>query len=609
MKSVAKYSILILLLFITSSYLIAQNDKEKIIVAYVNNFAKYTTWPNENLLDSFKIVVLSNNENLINEFLDFSIKRKIKDRPVKVLTNFPLNREIESRINLNAQIVLLTAEKLKDYDEIYDSIEGKPILLVSEEYNDKRFVMINLFRSKEGQLLFEVNNANIINQKLAINPEILLAGGTEIDVAGLYRRSQVHLRNMQKRIDRMEDSLEFLNFNIKKSLEQINKQEFELQNQNKILEEREKRTDSLQKVFYSQKEILKLQKDSIKIKNDFLTDLLTKIDQQKRELKNQEQYLKSKLKQIEKLNSEIELKNTELGDQGQIINRQRLVLKLSVVVGVFVVFLIITILISFRNNKLKSKLLVKQKEEIEEKLIELNRLNLKLKNADQYKSIFLASMSHELRTPLNSIIGYTGILLMGMTGNLNNEQNKQLLKVKNNANHLLSLINDILDISKIEAGKVELNNEEFKLIDVVNEVIESIQPLASEKNITITNEVNKYILITTDKRRLKQVILNLVSNAVKYNNDGNVDIFSEYLSENYFRFSVKDAGIGISEFELAKLFQPFQQIDSSLTRKNSGTGLGLYLCRKLMSLLGGYIAVKSELGKGSEFYFEMPLKI
>ncbi len=601
MKLFVQNTILFLSLLMMSTTGFAQNERDRIVVAYLNNFAKYTTWPNEASIDTFCILIYTNDANLIRIFKEFSDSRKIKDKPVKIYT-----KASEKEMN-NCQIILLTNTYSEKFDEVYYAIESNPVLLVTEGYKDKRFVMINLYETAENKLLFEVNKSNIINQELIIDPEILLAGGTEIDVASLYRRSQVELRNMSERLEKMEDSLITLNQDIQESLHQIYIQENELDSQKRTLQYRTNRIDSLSRASETFELMLKRQRDSIRIKNSMADLQLKKLTEQREELKEQEQILKYTQQKIDTLNTEIELKNTVLGDQTKIIQRQKVILNLSIAVAAIIICLIVLVFISYRNNKQKNRLLVKQKDEIETNLNELKQLNVRLKHADHYKSIFLASMSHELRTPLNSIIGYTGIMLMGMTGDLNEEQQKQLKKVKNNANHLLSLINDILDISKIEANKIELEIEEFKLMDVVKEVEDIISPKAEEKHIAVKNDINKYLILKTDKRRLKQVLLNLVTNAVKYSNSGTVSIYTEYLSENKFRLTVEDKGIGISEIDRAKLFQPFQQIDSTLTRKNSGTGLGLYLCRKIVSLLGGHIAVDSEPGRGSRFYFEMPI--
>ncbi len=247
--------------------------------------------------------------------------------------------------------------------------------------------------------------------------------------------------------------------------------------------------------------------------------------------------------------------------------------------------------------------------QVQERTRELSDSIERLKELDKLKSIFLASMSHELRTPLNSIIGYTGIMLMGMTGKLSDEQHQQLSRVKNNAKHLLNLINDILDISKIEAGRVELSPEDINLLQLVTETVEIVHVKAAEKNIEIHTDVPADLIIRTDLRRITQVILNLLSNAVNYTDKGSVWVKARLLDNSRFRLSVIDTGYGIPESEIPRLFQPFQQIDQSLTKQNKGTGLGLYLCRKLLTMLNGEVFVKSKAGEGSEFYFEMPVKI
>jgi len=246
--------------------------------------------------------------------------------------------------------------------------------------------------------------------------------------------------------------------------------------------------------------------------------------------------------------------------------------------------------------------------ELEAKTRELQQANIKLKEADRLKSVFLASMSHELRTPLNSIIGFTGILLMGMTGELNREQEKQLTIVKNSANHLLSLINDVLDISKIEAGKIQLSHEEFKLDTVVDDVVETLSSQVNAKGLELHAAVPEGITLYSDMRRVKQVLMNLVSNAVKFTHEGRIDITVEPLPGDRLEINVADTGIGIEEQAVNKLFLPFQQVDMTSTRQYEGTGLGLYLSKHLLTLLQGDIRVTSQYGKGSTFTVVLPLK-
>jgi len=239
---------------------------------------------------------------------------------------------------------------------------------------------------------------------------------------------------------------------------------------------------------------------------------------------------------------------------------------------------------------------------------QLEQTNIRLQEMDRLKSVFLASMSHELRTPLNSIIGFTGVILQGMSGEVNERQREQLTVVKKNANHLLSLINDILDISKIEAGKVDLSLEEFSLDDVAGEVVETLSPTANQKGLELLTEVPEGITLSSDRRRVKQVLVNLGSNAVKFTNRGSVKIAASVLGDDNLEVRVIDTGIGIKKEDMDKLFQPFQQIDVSLTKEYEGTGLGLHLARRLAALLGGDISAKSEYGTGSEFTFTLPLQ-
>ena len=254
------------------------------------------------------------------------------------------------------------------------------------------------------------------------------------------------------------------------------------------------------------------------------------------------------------------------------------------------------------------ELVEERTSDLKTRTTELERANIRLQEMDRLKSIFLNSMSHELRTPLNSIIGFTGIILQGMSGEVSHEQRKQLSMVKNSANHLLGLINDILDISKIESGRVELSLEEFNLDDVAREVVESLSPTASEKGLELMTEVPEGITLTSDRRRVKRALMNLVSNAVKFTDQGSVKITAGVTGGDNLEVRVIDTGVGIKKEDMNKLFQPFQQIDISLTKKHEGTGLGLYLTKKLTGLLGGDISAKSEYGRGSEFTFTIPLQ-
>lgn len=240
--------------------------------------------------------------------------------------------------------------------------------------------------------------------------------------------------------------------------------------------------------------------------------------------------------------------------------------------------------------------------------------------ADNMKSAFLAAMSHELRTPLNSIIGFTGILLQNLAGPLNPEQAKQLGMVQGSARHLLELIKDVLDISKIEAGQMTISREVFSLPDSLERVIASVRPMAMKKNLSLNFAVTPTLTrLDSDRRKLEQIVLNLVNNAIKFTDKGGVTVTAEKLDAYQpegktqpvaaLRINVSDTGIGIRADDIGKLFEPFRQLDTSLTRKYEGTGLGLAICRRLTEMLGGEIVVSSEYGKGSQFTVTLPLEL
>ena len=239
---------------------------------------------------------------------------------------------------------------------------------------------------------------------------------------------------------------------------------------------------------------------------------------------------------------------------------------------------------------------------------ELTAAKARAEEADRLKSFFLATMSHELRTPLNSIIGFTGIMLQGMVGPLSDEQQLQLGMVKGSARHLLDLINDILDLSKIEAGQVEIRPELFDLRALIDKTIRLLKPLAGKKALQLTAEVpSEAGLLVSDPRRVEQILLNLVNNAIKFTEQGHVRITCR-LSDGSLMTSVTDTGIGIKPENMDKLFVTFRQLDDTSERKHEGTGLGLSICRKLANLLGGEILVESIWGRGSSFTLVLPLK-
>ena len=240
----------------------------------------------------------------------------------------------------------------------------------------------------------------------------------------------------------------------------------------------------------------------------------------------------------------------------------------------------------------------------------LNEKNVELERANRAKDRFLATMSHELRTPLNAVIGFTGLLLMKLPGPLTADQEKQLGMVQSSARHLLSLINDLLDLAKIDSGNVEMNLTATPCRPIVDEVAATLRPAAEEKGLRLeirlpANDVD----VKTDRRAVQQILINLTNNAIKFTSAGTVSIAMEETTREKRRvllLSVADTGPGISRADQDRLFLPFTRVGGESRPRVEGTGLGLYLSRKLAELLGGSIELQSELGQGSRFVLVLP---
>jgi signal transduction histidine kinase len=264
------------------------------------------------------------------------------------------------------------------------------------------------------------------------------------------------------------------------------------------------------------------------------------------------------------------------------------------------------------NQQLResNELLKRQNQELEAQRQQIQLQNLKLIEASQLKSQFLATMSHELRTPLNAIIGFSQLLLRRSKGSLTDSQTDMVERILNNGKHLLELLNDILDLSKIEAGRLELKPEYFDLIHVVNTTVEELRSLADEKHLSLQVSIDlQDTEVFTDPSRLRQILVNLLSNAIKFTESGGVWVRVNPLSADHsdrITISVKDTGIGIAQNQLKQIFEPFRQIDQTTTRKHPGTGLGLAITDSLVRMMQGKIFVESQVDQGTTFRVELP---
>ncbi|MCL4250317.1 MAG: hypothetical protein KJ065_19360 [Anaerolineae bacterium] len=235
---------------------------------------------------------------------------------------------------------------------------------------------------------------------------------------------------------------------------------------------------------------------------------------------------------------------------------------------------------------------------------------VRAEQADKAKSQFLANMSHELRTPLNAIIGYAEAMLAGMAGTFTPKQTDLLKQIQRNGRRLLGLINDVLDLAKVESGTLQAMLEPIEPDVVFRETVDSVRSLADERGIPIVLDICEEMpeFVISDARKLEQILINLVSNAIKFTEEGQIEVVVQLDGDEHWTFQVRDTGIGMSQQVLADVFEPFRQVDGTITRKYKGTGLGLAITRRLVECLQGSITVTSEARKGSVFTVRLPTR-
>ncbi|WP_340820419.1 response regulator [Methanolobus sp. WCC4] len=298
--------------------------------------------------------------------------------------------------------------------------------------------------------------------------------------------------------------------------------------------------------------------------------------------------------------------NCPISDRGETVHCSERVLINSEGERIPILKSVVSISIGDDSYLIESFVDLRRIKETEKELIQAK---IEAESANRSKSDFLATMSHELRTPLNSIIGFSDLILGGNAGEMTKQQERYLANISTSGKHLLSLINNVLDISKIEAGKLDLHFETFYANEVFTEARQLVAPLANKKGVSMSYNIDESITnIHADKIRFKQILYNLVSNAIKFTpKGGNIDVTIKKEGD-MARVSVKDTGIGISKENIEKLFTPFMQLESAANRQYEGTGLGLSLVKRFVELHKGRIWVESEEDKGTTFTFELPLK-
>jgi signal transduction histidine kinase/ActR/RegA family two-component response regulator len=598
---------LLAFIFVLSGDLFAQSqavNKQRLTASYLYNFSKNIEWPNESALSSFDIAVFNAEESAVyTELTQLAEKGKVRNLSITV-------KHVSSLQSLEKyQLIYIENTGSKSVADIYEAVEGKPVLLVTSDFSNKQLVMINLVPAGNDRLRFEVNKSNLINQGLKPLPELILNGGTEIDVAKLFREGQSSLLGLQKQLQSREKVLADLTGRIQ-SQETVNTR---LEKQMQDLNQDIQKSDAL--IATQNQQIEKSKKERL--------DLLNEVEQRTKELAAQQAELSSIMSKIDarekrvvELDSKIKSQEIDLGTQREaitnldiIVGAQKRALMYSWGLVFLGALLVITIFIAYAIKRRDNQRLAAHSQDLQFAKDRLAIAKRKAEDASQAKGEFLSLMSHELRTPLQAIIGYTEVVIEDLKLNDDQIHIKDLTRVINNSERLLKLINGVLDLAKIESGRMQLDLTEVKLSSLVDETVGTIKPLLEKNSIQLKLDVNDgAFLPLADPEKLLHMMINLLGNAGKFSPNGVITLKAHHESHRIY-ISVMDNGIGISREQQEHIFDPFRQADSSTTRKFQGSGLGLSITRQLCEMMGGTIEVESQLGEGSTFIIDIPLPI
>ncbi|MET0357521.1 MAG: YfiR/HmsC family protein [Cellvibrio sp.] len=596
---------LFVIVFLLANQATAQTiNKERLTASYLYNFTKNIEWPNEAALQSFNIAVFNSEDSAVyKELTQLAEKGTIKNHPITV-------KRINTVQSLDRyQLIYAEVVDNKMLTDIYSAVEGKPVLLVTFDIANKQLVMINLIPAANDRLRFEVNKSSLLNQGLKPLPELILNGGTEIDVAKLFREGQSSLVNLQKQLQGREKALADLTARIQ-SQEAVNAR---LEKQMQDLNQNIQQSDAL---------IAEQNQQLEKAKTERLS-LQREVEQRTKELATQEQELNAIVEQIgarEKRVAELDntIKTQEIDLQKQrdaiatldfTVGAQRKALMYSWGLVILGVLLVITIYIAYNTKRRDNQRLAAHSQDLQFAKDRLAIAKRKAEDASQAKGEFLSLMSHELRTPLQAIIGYTEVVIEDLKVNDDQVHIKDLTRVINNSERLLKLINGVLDLAKIESGRMQLDLAEVKLSSLVDDVVGTVKPLLEKNSIELKLDLSDgSFLPKADPEKLLHIMINLLGNASKFSSNGVVTLKAHHEPNQIF-VSVKDTGIGISPEQQEHIFDPFRQADSSTTRKFQGSGLGLSITRQLCEMMGGTIKVESRLGEGATFIVTIPLPI
>lgn len=578
------------MLLLISEQAFAQYTKEQLKTAYIFNFAENIKWQYEKDLKTFKISVLGNNESILKELRDFSTDEKIKSKPIEIGSSNNIDDLLTS------QIIYIPKSFNNRIETLFNSVSGKNLLLVTDELDDKKFVMINFIYKTDDRIHFELNEKTISDQGLSVLPDMVLLGGTNLDVQKLYKKSQSSLLSKQEQLEEQQKLMNKLQTDLQRIAEEIERQRDLISSQTAELFEKQKQLDvkneELKKLFADTEEKTKLLNEQQEIQ----ARQQEEINRKKKELEDYTEQLKQKYEEVENLQVEIDEKQSILNKQNITIATQQNLLYVMVLIILLIISLIFVIYRGFRNKKIANKKLEEKNRHIEEQRLELEKSYKQLKELEDFKESMTNMIVHDLKNPLNSIIGLS-----------ETTASSEGLKTINSAGkRMLHLVTNILDINKFEESKFQLKQETHLLKSVTDEALDEVDIELKTNSITVDNNTDTELAGFYDFEIVARVLMNLFTNAIKYTSPGGKITISSQAEEDKVRLSVSDTGQGIPADKVDSIFDKFSQVESKKFGKTSSTGLGLSFCKLAVEAHGGKIWVESELGKGTTINFTLP---
>jgi signal transduction histidine kinase/DNA-binding response OmpR family regulator len=555
-------------------------------VTLLKSIFENTTWPNEDQIEYFVLGLYGKDRDLSRALKIEMADHQVRGKPVIVARfgDLPAAR--------SAHMLVLATSQNSELSDINKSLAGSQTLIVTDDAREERYTMVNFIRPTDNRLSFEVNRGNIVNAGLTLSRDMLLFGGSKLDVTAIYQETEAELARaravaveQQKLLDDQRSTIAQQKREVEAKREELSMLEEQLTGIQQVLSDSESKLEKNARALI-EKETVLAEKEA------YIESYSGKIARNQKRLEEQQKAISTREKQIAE-QSQVLMK------QVSTIENQRLIL---IGAGVILLLVMSLIFVIFRGYRSKHRLAL----QLEGKSRELGVANKKLVQVTEAKSRFLSAMSHEIRTPMNGVIGMAE-LLEGT--NLNTQQQEYVSLIIKSADTLLGLINDILDFSKIEAGRLDIESIPFNLREVLGDTLQTLALRANEKGLELTFHIPPEVpdRLIGDPLRLRQIMVNLVGNAIKFTESGEVAVDLQLAPPSgtgtRLLFEVRDTGIGISNAQQQKIFKAFDQADSSTTRQFGGTGLGLSIARQLTEMMGGNMAVNSEPGKGSTFSF------